>query len=191
MTRKIKNHEDHKQRTKCETAKVGFFSAWALIGLPSNFCWELHKKGEFESSHGRSTHGKQADGARKTRSLVAQGRWSLFAVQFLYETDCTRKSGRWKQVVHYSTVVAEARFYCMYQHNTQAGACARAHTHTHTHTRARARARSRAQETSGLALLNQVFPKKVAGFATDCNVCFFYVYIQKPSCNFHQILSST
>ena len=58
------------------------------------FVGELHKKGSFGSLHGRSTQGKQADGERKQ-----PGCWSLFEMQFLYETVRARKSGRWKLVV--------------------------------------------------------------------------------------------
>ena len=69
------------------------------------FVGELHKK-VVSNRDTVSTEVKQDDAALKTRSLVAQGRWSLFAVQFLHKTVRARKSGCWKQVV------AKARFYC-------------------------------------------------------------------------------
>ena len=84
-----------------------------FLACRQTFIGELHKKDGFGSSHGRSKQGKQTDGARKTRSLVTQGRWSLFAVQFLYENVRTRESGRLKQVVAIRAMVTEARYYCM------------------------------------------------------------------------------
>ena len=65
-------------------------------------------------SHDHSTQEKSADGAWKTQSLVAQRRWSLFTVQFLYETLHARKvvvGSRWSLFI----VIAEARFYCTSQ----------------------------------------------------------------------------
>ena len=56
------------------------------------------KKGSFGSSHGRSTQGKQANGARKNPLLVALGRWSLFTVQFLMKLSVHEKpvvGSRW------------------------------------------------------------------------------------------------
>ena len=88
-----------------------YFSAWALLGfLPNFFRWMSRKKDDCGQADGHSMQGKPTDGAWKTWSLVAQGRWSLFVEQLLCETVRARKSGRWKQVV------AKARFYCTYTH---------------------------------------------------------------------------
>ena len=46
VTGKKKNDKDHKERSKREIAKVGFY-AWALLGLPSDFCWGASQKRRF------------------------------------------------------------------------------------------------------------------------------------------------
>ena len=76
------------------------FSSLALFGLPLNFLRQtLREKRRLRNFWRRSTQGKPADGVPSTQSLVAQGRWQLFAVQFLYETVRAWKRGCWKQVV--------------------------------------------------------------------------------------------
>ena len=48
---------------------------------------------------GRSVHVQYGTWYSKSRSQVAQGRWSLYPVQFLCRTVCAWKKGRQKQVV--------------------------------------------------------------------------------------------
>ena len=67
-----KKHKDHQQRSKRERAEMGF-SVWALLGLPSNFCWRSSQKRRFRIVTPWLHAGKTGrSGARKTRSLVAQ-----------------------------------------------------------------------------------------------------------------------
>ena len=105
--KKKKDHKIISNIQKCQIDKWVFFclrASWLAVKLLlGNFA-----KRQFWIVTRSLYAGKTV--REKTRSLVAQGRWSLFAVPFLYETVRARKSGRWKQVVaihggHWSQVL--------------------------------------------------------------------------------------
>ena len=109
---RIKTRKDHKQHLKRERAGVGF-SAWAFLGLLSNFRWRTLQKKAVSDRHmvalrrenGPTVHEKPGRWSRK-----AGGRYSQCSF-------CVKLSVHEKAVVgsrwSLFAVVAEARFYCI------------------------------------------------------------------------------
>ena len=84
---------------KRERAEVGFSGCMSTYSLAVKLLSGNFTEKAVSDRHTVTLRRENRPMVHEKPGHWSQGRWSLFAVQFLYETVHARKSGRWKQVV--------------------------------------------------------------------------------------------